>query len=382
MPSTRIRALVLLAVVLVLLAACNFPRPGSTQPARPETVLTFAAQTVQAQLTQAAGELQATLTPGAILPTASPQPGETTTASPPTTTTQGPTPTSEVCDRAAFVEDVNYPDGTIVEAGETFTKTWRLENTGTCTWDSDYAIVFDHGDAMDSPASRSLTDGTVTPGEEIDVSLALTAPDSAGEYQGFWKLRNQAGQVFGLGSNADKEFWVKIRVGVISGITYDFIAQASSAQWVTSGGGEEVTLTYGGALDDPNGAAKVEGGHQLEDGANLGKALLTYPKHNGDGRITGTFSEYTVQDGDHFKGKLGLANDCGDGQVVYQLSYKDSEGTERIREWDEACDGRSTPVDVDLSSLKGKRVQFILVVRADGSSQNDLAIWSSIRIER
>jgi hypothetical protein len=366
----------------VLVTACNFPRSGATPQARPETILTYAAQTVEAQLTLSAGEIQATITPGGATPTATLEPGDTATTPPDTTSTAGTTTTSEICDRGGFVRDVNYPDDTIVEAGEVFTKTWRLENTGTCTWNSNYAIVFDHGDAMGSPASLPLTDGNVPPGEELDVSITLTAPDDSGEYQGYWKLRNQAGQIFGLGSNADREFWAKIRVGVVSGITYDFIARASSAEWVTSGGGEEVDLTFGGDTNDANGVAKIEGGFKLEDGITVGRTLITHPKHNDDGRITGTFSEYTVRDGDRFIAKLGFLEDCGDGQVLYQLWYEDGGDMERIGEWSESCDGRMTTVNVDLSDLDGRTVRFVFVVRADGPPDDDLVIWGSARIER
>ena len=380
----RLRLLPILILALSFLAACNFPRPGTTPQARPETVLTFAAQTVAAQLTLAAGELQATVTPGGTAVTETPATDATATPSPTSGTpgAAGPTATSEFCDRAAFVEDVNYPDDSVVEAGEVFTKTWILENTGTCTWNSQYAIVFDHGDALGSPASLPLTDEDVAPEEEIEVSIRLIAPDSPGDYQGFWKLRNQAGQIFGLGSNADSEFWAKIRVGVVSGITYDFIAQASSAEWVGSAGGEQVTLTFGGDLADPNGAARIEGGFKLEDGATVGRSLMTHPRHNDDGRITGTFSEYTVQDGDRFIAKLGFVEDCGEGHVIYQLRYNEGGQNERIAEWGQDCDGRTQRVDIDLSDLDGRRVQFVLVVLADGSPQDDLVVWSSARIER
>ena len=50
-------------------------------------------------------------------------------------------------------------------------------------------------------------------------TVELKAPDTPGTYQGYWKLRNPAGDVFGLGEKADKDFWVKINVGVESGDT-------------------------------------------------------------------------------------------------------------------------------------------------------------------
>jgi hypothetical protein len=102
-------------------------------------------------------------------------------------------------------------------AGDDFTKTWRLKNNGTCTWTSGYQLVFDHGDAMGGPSSVPLTSGTVAPGQTIDISVDLTAPSKPGAYQGYWKLRNPSGVLFGWGSNADSAFWVKIQVEAAAG---------------------------------------------------------------------------------------------------------------------------------------------------------------------
>jgi hypothetical protein len=120
--------------------------------------------------------------------------------------------TTVPCNRAGFVRDVTVPDGTDFAPGATFEKTWRLENTGACTWDSSYSLVFVDGDAMGGPAASALTAGTVPPGGEIDVTVQLTAPESPGSYRGNWKLRNPAGVLFGLGSDGDREFWVEIDV--------------------------------------------------------------------------------------------------------------------------------------------------------------------------
>src|SRR5688572_2187376 len=73
--------------------------------------------------------------PGLTLPTDIPP-----TASP-TLNPSDPTPTPSCRDNAIFVEDVSIPDNTRLEAGEKFTKTWKLQNTGSCTW-TGYTIAF------------------------------------------------------------------------------------------------------------------------------------------------------------------------------------------------------------------------------------------------
>src|SRR5215212_3564552 len=61
--------------------------------------------------------------PGLTLPTDVPP-----TASP-TSNPMTPSPTPSCRDNAVFVEDVTIPDNTRIEAGEKFTKTWKLQNT-------------------------------------------------------------------------------------------------------------------------------------------------------------------------------------------------------------------------------------------------------------
>lgn len=365
-----------LFVLFILALACNFPREGTPTPTGPELLRTYAAQTIQAQLTLAATVVQATFTPGQLEATATPSPTSVTVA------TQTPTSTQGVCDQASFEKDVTIPDNTVLESGQEFTKTWRLRNDGTCSWDSNYAIVFSHGDAMNSPPSVPLTSGSVAPGEIVDVSVDLTAPEAPGTYQGYWKLRNSADQTFGLGESGDKDFWVKIKIEPLSGITYDFNIHAKSATWVGSGGGSSAEVPFNGANDNPDGVAKLMDNFNLEHGKPSGVALVTGPKKTDDGRITGTFPGYTIGENDHFKAKLGFVQNCGDGQVIFQLGIKEGDTVEKLGEWAKSCDGLLIFTDIDLSGFEGREVQFVLDVFADGSPTNDLVVWSSARIER
>jgi hypothetical protein len=382
--AMKIRRTLRLAIpILILLAsglACNFPSGGTPTPSGPELLKTFAAETIQAQLTLVANGIQSTVTPGGSISTDSPLPSPTPTTKPPTT----PSATSQPgeCDLAGFEKDVTIPDNTTLSAGEQFTKTWRLRNDGTCSWNSSYAIVFDRGDAMGGPASSTLTTTAVAPGETIDVSVVMIAPESPGTYQGYWKLRNPAGQVFGLGDEKDKDFWVKIKVGPESGITYDFNIQAKNATWAGSGGGSAVEVAFGGPDDNPDGVAKLKNDFRLENGKTSGWALVNGPKKTDDGRITGTFPVYTIQDRDHFKAKMGFTNNCDGGKVLFQFSIKEGDTITKLGEWSKSCDGGLIFADVGLSSYADRDVQFVLDVYADGSPVNDLVVWGSARIER
>jgi hypothetical protein len=114
-------------------------------------------------------------------------------------------------DRAEFVDDVTVPDGERYAPGSHFTKTWRLKNTGTTTWTTGYALIYISGTLMDAPPTVQLP-GEVAPEATIDVSVNLVAPADEGIYQGFWKLRTAAGQIFGVGEDGVDAFWVTIAV--------------------------------------------------------------------------------------------------------------------------------------------------------------------------
>jgi hypothetical protein len=145
-------------------------------------------------------------------PTDTPEPN-TATPTPTISPTSLPTgtPVVNLCDRAAFVEDVTIPDGTEIEAGSDFTKTWLLRNDGTCTWTVAYQVVFSSGDQMGGPNSKQLSSEPVAPGETVRISVNLTAPEEPGSYLGNWVLQNTAGSRFGIGPT-NSPFWVDITV--------------------------------------------------------------------------------------------------------------------------------------------------------------------------
>jgi hypothetical protein len=53
-----------------------------------------------------------------------------------------------------------------------------------------------------------------------------------------------------------------------------------------------------------------------------------------------------------------------------------------VGEWLEACEGKLTSLDINLSALVGHTVQFELVVIAVGTPESYTSLWVSPRIER
>jgi uncharacterized protein YkwD len=148
-------------------------------------------------------------------PTATPLPTATT----PPTTTEAPsaTPTSPLgstsggcTNLASFVADVTVPDDTLIDQGAQFVKTWRIYNAGTCTWTSQYALVFADGSAMGAPVSNALPE--TAPGATVDLSLNMTAPQQGGPSYGDWLLQTAQGERFGVGLPSSGAIWVRINV--------------------------------------------------------------------------------------------------------------------------------------------------------------------------
>lgn len=96
-------------------------------------------------------------------------------------------------------------------AGASFTKTWRVKNTGSCTWTQGYALVFWDGEIMGAPGVARLF-ANVAPGQTIDVSVRLTAPSTPGIHGGYWRFSDPSGVFFGMGPAGDQGLRVLIDV--------------------------------------------------------------------------------------------------------------------------------------------------------------------------
>jgi hypothetical protein len=280
-----------------------------------------------------------------------------------------PTPTPIPCDRGKFVSET-IPDGTAVTPGASFTKTWTLRNDGSCTWNNGYALVFVSGDAMTGPASQPLTSSSVAPGQEVKITLNLKAPGAEGTFRGNWKLRNSGGSIFGLGSAADQPFWVEIKV---TSSPSSLIESYCLAQWSSDAG----NLPCPGQTSDTNGYVIKVDAPQLEDGSTENEpGLVTNPQPGNTGQITGHFEPMMVPSGAHFNTVVGCAYDAKNCKVKFILKYiADNGPVQSLGEWPEAYDGKFTVVNLNLSSLAGKSVQFIFTVLANGSGEGNQALW-------
>ena len=231
---------------------------------------------------------------------------------------------------------------------------------------------------MSGPASVLLA-GTVKPGEYIEIPVAFTAPGKDGDYRGYWKLRNAAGTLFGIGNFADTAFWVDIQVGGPSYVAYAFSENYCNAEWSNG----NMILPCPGAEDDSNGFVLKLSAPKMEDGSTEDEpGLLTFPQDKNNGVISGQFPPFTVQNGDRFRTIVNCRHNATKCNVAFRLDYKVNGNIKTLASWQEVYEGNYYPVDLGIGSLAGQTVKFILVVSANGGNNQDYAIWLNPHIIR
>lgn len=203
--------------ITVALFGCSTSTPA-TPTTNPDLIYTAAAQTADARLTQI---FQSTpsVTPVPPSPTfdiVQTMVVETASALLTQAATQMPSPQATASptsgvpglsgDIAVFVADVTIPDGTVLAPKTAFTKTWKLQNSGTTNWTTSYKLEFISGEQMGTIVSVPILQ-SVAPGAQIDVSVDMVAPANAGTYQSYWKMKNASGQFF------NDSVYVLIKVG-------------------------------------------------------------------------------------------------------------------------------------------------------------------------
>ena len=369
--KSNLKLIVIPIILLLIGLACNMgvPAPSTPDPFATLNVLyTAAAQTKEASNPTATNTPVASATNTAF---------PTLSLSTPTHT-GAPAPVS-FCNAAAFIEDVSIEDGSLIGAGTDFTKTWRLQNVGSCSWTPSYSLVFVGGDRM-SASSPVRLPATVYPGQSINLSVDMTAPGSTGEYQGYWKLRDPSGNQFGIGAQAQTSFWVDIRVNGPSYDLYNFADHACAADWQNN----NRDLACPGSDGDSKGYVLRLANPVMENGVTEDETgLLTTPKNAYNGLIWGTYPAIKIKNGDHFHALINCQYKAYSCNVAFQLQYQiDGNAVHSLGTWYEAYEGKYLPLDIDLSSLAGNNVKFILVAGTNGDFDQDYALWLAPRITR
>ena len=202
------------SLVLVLsILACNLPAGGAATQTPIVITTTPGLPTETLIPTQTLIPTETPLPTFTLYPTSTPLPLPsptiifyTATFSIPTSgipTVTGTLPTATVnsaalangCNNLAFIRDVNLPAGTVVGKEEEITKTWKVQNIGTCEWKFQYRLAFLSGD--DLRASGDYIRKQVAVWDWSEVSISFTSPSKPGTYTSYWRMVDGDGKMFG-----------------------------------------------------------------------------------------------------------------------------------------------------------------------------------------
>ncbi|MEJ2759914.1 MAG: NBR1-Ig-like domain-containing protein, partial [Anaerolineales bacterium] len=127
-----------------------------------------------------------------------------------------------------FVAHVTYALGATVPPSSVFYKSWQVQNTGTCTWNGEYALVYDGGFQLGGASPLPLGSGvSVAPGQFVTLTIQLWSNPQPGTYSGTWLLQDADGNTFGSGPNQDIP--LEVRIFVPGDPTPEFTSPASTA---------------------------------------------------------------------------------------------------------------------------------------------------------
>jgi hypothetical protein len=432
MNKKQIRLIIIAIISLVTILACGISLPTPEVPMAPEVPETLAAETWSAMQTSAA--LSATATEVLLLSSDTPLPSETPTVTNTPTATQTPipmltalptntpeptsTPTliptitrwyypgtggggtggtgggggaTRPCLAARLVRDIIIPENQFMTHNQRFTKVWRIENIGSCIWNS--RIKFVPVGSNPFFASSISVPNNVRPGKSVDIAVNLISPSQDGSYTGRWYF-NADGERFG--NKGDNPFTAYVHVRQpLPNLMFEFSNNLCQAFWrsnaKSSGGkivlGAENNLTCPGKAGNPIGFVRKINTPEMESGSEAGPAIWSAPPEKEGGVIEGVFPAMLIYNGDHFQAQIGCRQGDDKCDVRFELTYKvivppSNTVDQNTISWHETYDGTLTPIDINLSSLAGNYVQFVLRVRANNNSDENGALWVRPRIVR
>ena len=270
----------LILILAILLSACGTQSKNAT-------VATAIAMTVSAMNSQTTPLVTyVVVTPES---TATPVPTNVSTSAP--TYTPIPTLPSVVrsCNVASFISE-NPADGASFAPGATFTKSWRFQNIGTCSWNPNYRVVYASGSKITGAETKKIGK-YVNPGEITDIVYSFTVPTTAGTYKTVFYLQDDSGNTFG-------QFWVQFKVTSTSATSTPGTFAVTNVTFSSSDAVKTdtcpQTFDYSAAITT-NKAGTVSYHWVYSDGTTSAVQTLTYSSA-GTKTVSGTWSLGTTGD--------------------------------------------------------------------------------------
>ncbi len=111
-----------------------------------------------------------------------------------------PPPPAGCINSMKYIKDLTFDDGNgtfypDIPQNTSFQKGWRIQNTGSCTWDSRYYLAFTGGTQMNG--QPTAIQRFVSSGQTYDIYVNLISPSKAGKYSAEWSLFSNLNTAFG-----------------------------------------------------------------------------------------------------------------------------------------------------------------------------------------
>ena len=300
------------------------------------------------------------------------------------------TPTPEVdltndalcVDEFTFVSDLTVPDGMAITPGTNFRKSWYITNSGTCTWNSNYRVIYHSGDNVGRAKEFALLQPGyyIRPGESTVVSVDLIAPSAVGSsYTTYWSLQTPGGNEFGAGAAKNIYLSSNFRVDNQFIVTQNFGSLQCSDDYGYFTCGLNQT-------DGSRGSVYYDATPMLESGRSQGNpAIAVRPPSGENSTVRFEFGPLRFPRRSNFYTNFCCKPDTPSCDVQIRLYIREpGYAEERLilekREWNEGLMGEWKYVLDDIGIFDQDFTYIFEVQSNGGADPDDLILFTNTRI--
>ncbi|MBQ6342939.1 MAG: hypothetical protein IJI41_07450 [Anaerolineaceae bacterium] len=286
-------------------------------------------------------------------------------------------------DRFTYVSDITVPDGMVITPKTNFTKSWYITNSGTCTWNSKYKLVYTSGDQIGMSKSFDILapNHFIQPGESLVVSANLSAPDHYqinNTFTSYWAIESDRGEVFGAGDAKNVYLSSSFTVGATFNAAQNFssLTCMDDSGYITCGSSTRV---------NGRGIVYYDGTPTLESSRSGYPAIVVGPpvgRDNSKARFE--FGPLRMPRGSYFYTNFCCRPDTPHCDVTVRL-YTKEPGYDWVlrqekREWN---DGWMSEWKLMLDEIGVFDQDFYYALEVEtngGSTEEDLIMFTNLRL--
>ena len=284
-------------------------------------------------------------------------------------------------DRFTYVSDINVPDGMTITPNTNFTKSWYITNSGDCTWNSNYKLVYTSGSKVGKGTSFSILkpENYIFPGESLVVSADLLAPNEINtDFTTYWALQSDRGEIFGAGDAKNVYLSSSFRVTNSFNAIQNFGSLTCSDQFGY--------LTCGSSsLTNGRGVVYYDSTPMVESHRSFGPAIVAAPPIDEDNSIVRfEFGPLRFPRGSTFYTNFCCRPNTPHCDVQVRLFVREPGYEERLiaeeREWN---DGLMNEFKFMLDDVYifDQEFYYILEVQANGgSTAEDSIMFTNLKL--